>query len=139
MQVSKELLQKFPHMFPLDIAIWERFLAANAEAFDGFNYDVKVGSGTKDIEARDDAFAKMQEILSKYRIDAVGMKGEDLYIIEVKPRATTQGLGQAFIYAKLYERDFSPKGKIIPVLVTDYEMPDVRYLTRILEIDYYVV
>lgn len=139
MQVATKDLQRYPHMFPRDIAIWERFLKDFGESYSHFNYDVKVGSGTSDILGRNDAYSKMQRILSLYRIDAVGFRGSDIDIIEVKPRATTAAIGQVIVYKELYERDFQPTQTVIPTIVTDYEMPDIRYLTKELGIQYIVM
>lgn len=139
MPTSTELLLKYPHMFPRDVEIWERFLQSFESDYAQFKYDIKVGVGTKDIEGRDDVYARAQEILSKYRIDAVGFKINERHIIEVKPQATTSGIGQVMVYKELYERDFDPSLPVIPMIVTDYEMPDMRYLTRQLGIQYIVV
>ena len=126
-------------MFAGDIGIWERFLEKFPEMYKFIQYDVKVGSGTKPVEGGKDAYARDQDILSTYRIDAVGTLDGQIDIIEVKPQASTIAIGQVVTYAELYIRDFKPTEKVIPTIVTDYEVPDIRYLTRRLGVDYYVV
>jgi len=132
-------LQLYPHMFPHDIAIWKRFLAKYEKVYQRFEYDIRVGSGTSDVLGRTDEYARAQEILSKYRIDAVSTDQNGVKIIEVKPRATTSAIGQVIVYKELYERDYELQLPVIPAIVTDYEMPDMRYLTRELNIEYIIV
>jgi len=132
-------LIRYPHMFPLDIAIWERFITSDGGAFLGFDYDVKVGSGTKPIKGLGRNYERMQRILSKYRIDVVGYKPDSIWIIETKPEAGTIAIGQIEAYTRLYQRDFNPTKTIIGCIVTDRELPDMRYLTTQKKIEYYIV
>ena len=136
---SNEKLVRYPHMFPLDIAIWERFLDNHGSDFDGFDYDTKVGSGTEPPSGVGDNYARMQQILSKYRIDVIGYKKGSIYIIEVKPNASAGALGQVDTYTELYKRDFNPSETVIGCLVTDRELPDMKYLTESKGMEYYVV
>lgn len=132
-------LFRYPHMFPLDIAIWERFLDKYAGDYLGFDYDIKVGTGTIVPNEWDDNYKRMAEILSKYRIDAVGHKTGRLEIIEVKPEASTVAIGQIVTYMELYKRDFSPSDSVTGVIVTNLEVGDMRLLTSKLGYDYYIV
>jgi len=138
-QFPSEKLRKYPHMFPLDIAIWERFIDAHAGDFSGFDYDVKVGSGTEPVPDLGAEYVRMQQILSKYRIDVVGYKPNAIYIIEVKPEAGTIAIGQIEAYTRLYQRDYAPSLTLVGAIITDRELPDMRYLTAEKKIDYYIV
>lgn len=138
-QFPAEKLRVYPHMFPLDIAIWERFLDNFAKQYTGFDYDIKVGLGTPPPPNTPPAYARMQGILSKYRIDVVGYDNSRIYIIEVKPEASTVAIGQVVSYMQLYQRDFNPSLPLKGVIVTDRELPDIRHLTEQLGFDYYVV
>ena len=134
-----EKLAKYPHMFPLDIAIWERFLSKFAADYDNFSYDVKVGSGSPVKKGTSENYARMQEILSKYRIDAVGFRSGGIDIIEVKPDAGTIAVGQIVTYTQLYERDYTPTLPVRGVIVTDRELPDMKYLTDLHSFGYYII
>jgi len=105
----------------------------------GFDYDIKVGTGTIVPNEWDDNYKRMAEILSKYRIDAVGHKTGRLEIIEVKPEASTVAIGQIVTYMELYKRDFSPSDTLVGAIVTDREVGDMRLLTKKLEFDYYII
>lgn len=136
---GNEKLRKYPHMFPNDIEIWERFLDKYGELYTGFDYDIKVGSGSLQAPDLTPNYARMQDILSKYRIDCVGYKGSSTYIIEVKPEASTVAIGQIIAYTNLYNLEFKPSGDLIGVIVTDREIPDMKLLTDQLKIEYYIV
>ena len=126
-------------MFPLDIAIWERFLEKYAADYEGFDYDIKVGTGSIPKEGTPENYARMQQVLSKYRIDAVGFKNGEIEIIEVKPEASTVAVGQIVTYVDLYNRDFKPTQKVVGVIVTDKEVGDMKYLTEKYGMRYYIV
>ncbi len=132
-------LIKYPHFFPRDIPIWERFIDRFGSDFLGFDYDVKVGSGTQPVEGLGDRYAEMQRILSTYRIDAVGYTKSGIYIFEVKPEAGTVAIGQVVAYTKLYTRDLEPSLPVIGCVVTNRELPDMAFLTKEHGMEYYIV
>lgn len=132
-------LRIYPHMFPHDIAIWERFLAKYAHEYDGFAYDTKVGSGTRPAAGTPENFRRMQSELSKYRIDAIGMKPGLIEIMEVKPRAAASALGQVVTYINLFVKEHAPNSRVVGAIVTDTEMPDMRDLTSDYGFNYYIV
>lgn len=136
---APEKLRRYPHMFPLDISIWERFLEKVGSEYTGFDYDVKVGTGSTPLENTPPEYARMQDILSKFRIDVVGYKPSQIEIMEVKPEASTVAIGQVLTYLELYKRDAQPTLPVIGVIITDHAIPDIDYLTKILGFDYYVV
>ena len=132
-------LRKYPHMFVHDIAIWERFLDEHGKDFTGFSYDIKVGTGTTLPKKTPEEYRRMADILSRYRIDAVGFKANQIEIIEVKPEASTVAIGQVITYVDLYRRDYNPTVTIVGAIVTDRHLPDIAYLTNLHGINYYVV
>ena len=134
----KKLL-RYPHMFPKDIAIWERFLEQHAGEYNGFSYDIKVGKGAEMPQSTPAEYARMADILSKYRIDVVGFKDNLIEIIEVKPEASTVAIGQVVAYVALYVRDFNPNIQVQGAIVTDRFIEDISYLTKLNSINYYVV
>lgn len=134
-----EQLHKYPHMFPRDIGIWDRFLAQNGGNYSGFDYDLKVGSG-RDYSAEPDKMLRRGAFTnSKKRIDAIGYQPHQITIFEVKPDATASAIGQALAYCRLYEKEFAPEIKCIPAIVTDSEIPDTRRLTKDMEVLYFIV
>lgn len=132
-------LARYPHMFPLDIAIWERFLDEKASEYEGFYYDWKVGTGSKPSDSMTPAFQKMVRDLSRYRIDAIGIIPGGVEVMEVKPNASISAIGQIQSYVTLLQEEHPELGVIVGALVTDREMPDVRRLTAAQGLNYYIV
>lgn len=129
-----ELLRKYPHMFPKDIVIWERFLLKHANEFTGFDYDIKVGTVPKFPDGLDTGIYKAGEILWKKRIDAVGHKADELLIIEVKPNAGPSAIGQVLGYVQLYRDEIKPTQKISGLIVTDFPDLDLNRLAEAMKI-----
>lgn len=121
---------KYPHMAPADVAIWNRFMAANPAAFDAVAYDVAIGEGAEFDTVVNAATGGDANRLYQRRIDVVAQAGDVLYIVEIKPRATTSALGQVKGYLRLFRRDFSPKQALQPLIITDSLMPEMDYLAR---------
>jgi len=124
------LLRKYPHMFPRDIVIWERFLLKHASKFTGFDYDIKVGSVPVFPDGFDSGIYKAGEVLWKKRIDAVGYKANEIIIIEVKPNAGASAIGQILGYIQLYRNEIKPAQKIIGMIVTDFPDIDLRKIAE---------
>lgn len=121
-----ELLRKYPHMMANDIAIWERFLISPNNIFDGFSYDIHVGTGRGYTELDPEWKVKLAKALTCFRIDAVGWRGTSATIIEVKPFAGLSALGQILAYAHLWQVDFPDKPLRALLIVTDSTTDDVK-------------
>lgn len=130
---------RYPHMFPNDIGIWERFIDKHGSEFLGFLYDVKVGSGTEPVSDLQEPYSSMQATLSKYRVDVIGIKAGRFEVIEVKPSAGTSAIGQVISYLKLFVKDYQPNAKVIGAIVTDFERPDMRELCMEHGLKYYIL
>jgi hypothetical protein len=125
-----EIRFKYPHLKENEEAIWTRFIDAFPDAYDAVDYDVLVGTGVEPKPEDSEAMKKDKEYLSKKKIDVVGYKAENIYIIEIRPRAGLDMIGKLIAYVELY-RSIAPTGKTIKaVLITDEEMPDIRTLAE---------
>lgn len=90
------------------------------------DYDVKVGEGRDYSTLPEDKFSEDLKYLSKKRIDVVGFRGDEIFVIELKPKADLRAIGEAFGYASLY-REIGPADKRIqPVVITDEILPDIQ-------------
>lgn len=121
---------KYPHMFPLDIAVWERFLDKYSKLYMGFYYDVVVGKEVKNTEHLDINYQKDAWILSQLRIDAVGERPESTDIIEVKPKGTMAGIGQLLTYREHYIEEYRPGKPVRMVFVVGAMDPNIISLTE---------
>ena len=121
-------LAKYPHLMPKDVKIWERFIDQNPDSFGLVSYDVRVGEGMKLPDDAEEPYASDMYHLSKKRIDVVGFKANEDWVIELKPRAGFTAIGQAIGLAELYYPPGESPRVIIPCIITDEEMPDIRGL-----------
>lgn len=132
-------LPKYPHLRPRDVRIWEAFISTHPLFFDRVDYDIKVGKGIELPPEAEEPYSSDMKYLTKKRIDVVGYKDTDIYIIEVKPRAGLQALGQAKGLAELYRIEGPSDRAIYPCIITDIEMPDIRELSMKMGIKYLIV
>jgi len=133
------LLAKYPHLMKEEVDIWERFIAKYPDFFDSVDYDVKVGKGREYKTVPDDAYKKDLIELSKKRIDVVGYKNKEVFIVEIKPNALLESIGQLLGEQYLWIKDFQYRGKVSMLLITDRENPDMRELTKKFKIEYIIV
>jgi hypothetical protein len=123
---SPEILAKYPHMAPQDIPVWELFLREQGKDFTGFDYDVRVGTGTDPGEDYDASTRKDAILLTQKRIDAIGFKDNEIWIIEVKPQASISALGQILTYTDLFLAHKKPILPVRSVVVCSAIDPEVR-------------
>jgi len=121
---------KYPHMQPNDVAIWERFIDANREAYEDVDYDVKVGSGAEIPSGTEENIAQGFKTLTQWKIDVVGKDKGRTDIIELKPNATPAALGQVKGYEQLYLEHIDPNATTQAVLITDTLRPDMEKLAK---------
>ena len=119
---------KYPHILPVDVPVWERFLAAHAQDYRHVDYDVRVGTGRDPGDSFAPNIRQMALDLSMRRIDAVGHAPAHLDIIELTTTAGLKALGQLSAYPHLYRATYRPALPLRAVLVcqdfeTDCEGP----------------
>jgi len=86
---------KYPHMMPADVKIWEAYLRENPDSFDRVAYDVPVGEGTPlDTVVSPETGGDVNRLYQR-KIDVVAQRANITFVIEIKPRASTAALGQA--------------------------------------------
>lgn len=119
---------KYPHLRPEDVRIWDEFIDSNPKFFEEVEYDVKVGQGREYPEAPEGPIKEDLIYLSKKRIDVVGFKDSEIWVIELKPKAGMSAIGQALSLAELYRDETPPDKVVLPTVITDEEIPDSRDL-----------
>ncbi|MCB7130291.1 MAG: hypothetical protein J3T61_12225, partial [Candidatus Brocadiales bacterium] len=88
-------------------------------------YDVHVGGAVELAAGADEMTRRIAAGLTRKRIDVVAKVGAGFWIIEVKPVAGLTALGQIIIYTRLFAREFTVTGEIVPVIVADEIDSDV--------------
>lgn len=120
----------YPHMKPNDIAIWERFMAAEPEYFEEVQYDVTVGSPPPFDPTVNDSTGGEVSDLYKKKIDVIGWRDDFPFIVEVKPRAGSAAIGQVLGYIEMYKRDHRPINPPKPMILTDTTSPDLEIMAK---------
>ena len=116
---------RYRHMMAEDTVIWRRFISNGDYLPDVVWYDVRVGDMGILPDNPPDWMTKMAWHLLRKRIDVVGKVGFTFWIIEVKPRASYEAFGQVVYYSYAFEREYTPGGEVVPVIVTDQVDPDI--------------
>lgn len=134
-----EKLRKYPHMLPADVALWERFLSRHSDFFVAVEYDVHVGGAVERLPAWSDKFTLEASWLAAKRIDVVGHKPGEIWLIEVKPEPGTAAIGQLVSYEILYRLKFKPSASLLCCLITNYLVPDEKVILETLGFRWFVV
>lgn len=95
------------------------------DMYDSVQYDVKVGSPPPFDPTVSEEINSDMAALYKRKIDVIGLKNEQIDIIELKPNADAAAVGQILLYKKLYVEDFAPSVEPKPIIITDNVRPDV--------------
>ena len=113
-------------MGPKDAELWNKFVIANPGKFTGVIYDMRCG----EVEDCDPGMSKNIKDawadLCRGRIDVVAETNDQIYVIEVKPRARGEALGQAINNAHLYIEENRPVKPVMPAVITDVIIPGTR-------------
>lgn len=127
---------KYPHMFPLDTEVWERFLDKYAKLYNTFVYDCRVGKKTWVFPHWKKEYKRDAHMLSQLRIDVVGFRDTTIDIIEVKPRFSSSAIGQVTTYCECFIEDFEIKRPVRPVVVAGSIDPNLQPILEKFKIAY---
>ena len=117
---------RYPHMMSEDVIIWRRFIGNGKWLPDEVWYDVRVGKAVEVESGQPEWMTRFAEYATRKRIDVIGRKGVDWFVIECKPHAGVVALGQAVYYAWAFETEYRPRGRVIATVITDVVDEDVR-------------
>lgn len=126
-------------MKPGDVAIWERFIDKFPDFFDSVDYDVNIGEGADFDTTITERTGKTANALYKKKVDVVGYKENEIWLVEVKPLASTLAVGQVSIYDEIYRSEKNPAEKVVNAVLTDALTPDTKELARKWEVELIVV
>ena len=117
-------------MGPRDAHIWNDYVHRHPNRFHAIVYDMRVGP----VEHVPDRYPQnIKEAwidLCRGRIDVVAEDKDNIYIIEVKPRARGEALGQALHNAHLYSKENPTSKPVIPAIVTDVVLPGTKIVAE---------
>ena len=120
----------YPHLSKLDRAVWDRFLLRYAQDFSGFAYDVALGGQRIEGLELDEPTLLGWQYNTAVKVDVIGYKDEEAWIIEVKPDAYVSAFGAAIAYSMLAERESFINQRLVPTIVCEQAHPDVAWCCR---------
>jgi len=115
----------YPHLMPLEVPIWERYLASTDLEFTSITYDVHLGVGVPPDPSWPTWLVKQVAAVSRKRVDVLCETADAVYIFEIKPRAGMGALGQLLAYEQLYRNEYHPTKPIIKVALAERVESDV--------------
>lgn len=113
-------------MLPPDVPLWHRFLDRHAWEFERFYYNVRVGGPDISSIKGDLAIAKMWYASTAKRIDVIGEKKKEIWIIEVASAPYIRAVGQCISYPFLWKQDPKIKKPFRMVLLCYYLDADLK-------------
>ena len=123
----------------MDVAIWERFISARPDFWETVDYDLAIGTGAPIAPGTEENMARDKKILTQYKIDVVGYRGNAVDIVELKPNAGASAIGQVKSYETLYKNYINPDAKTRAIIITDTARADVALLAYKMGVVIYIV
>jgi len=114
------------HMSTGDFNIWGRWHAFNWQHFSGFYFDAAVGVGTIPPPGGPEKLRAAWIRLTKKRIDAIGLRADAIWIIEVRATAGSSALGAVLTYLHLLRDDNPFSLPLAGAIITDRADDDSR-------------
>jgi len=117
-------------MLPADVPLWHRFLDRYASNFERFFYNVRVGGPDVSTIEGDEVLKRMWYLNTAKRIDAIGEKENELWIIEVASSPYLRAVGQMLTYHFLWDLDPKINKPIKDVLLCYYLDSDLEKVLK---------
>lgn len=119
-----------PHVSSQDLPLWDRFQHRFGSDFIGFYFDASLGTPSEVQPDTPENLKRMWTRLTSKRIDVVGVRLNEIWIIELRPSAAAGALGTIMTYIELWREDPPFEKPAFPVIVTDVPDPDLRRLAK---------
>lgn len=130
---------RYAHMRDVEVPLWNRFLDLYGVGFEAFEYDVRVGPASAAAAGFDVQTQAVFADLTRLRIDAVGYRRGEVWLLEVMPYAGPSAVGKLVGYGVLYAQDRQPAEPVRLGVVTDRFTPAMGEVFRAQGIEVWVV
>jgi hypothetical protein len=127
MNDKKELDFPFPftlqshyyHLHSSNKHIWEKFIRGNPNYFDAVNYSLPLEIKDSWVQNLPPEEKEKFYYLYSYKIDVIAKRGNDIFIIEIKPKAGHIALGQILLYEHLLYENYLIDQPVIKTIITN--------------------
>lgn len=133
------LTGRYPNMARHDGALWERYLKHSAHLWRGVSYDIRLGGQEIADPEADETEKYMWRKNTAERIDVVGDRGDEHWVIEIRPNAKLGALGSAIGYVLLGQREPWTTLPLVPAVLTDNCSADFRWVADQLGVQVIIV
>lgn len=120
-------LSKYPHLLRANVAVWDAWLRLMPNAFKHVWYDVHVGTAVPTPGGPNSMLSRISRGITRKRIDVVAWDGLLFHVIELKPWANAEALGQCLIYYRLFQQEYRPIKTAKAVVICWRPEADVVY------------
>jgi hypothetical protein len=86
------------------IGLWRKWLELYEDRFESFEYNVRIGQGIAAPAGISEEWAKIWQMLTQKRIDVVGERENQTWVIEIEERPGARTFGQVGLYLYLLPR-----------------------------------
>lgn len=126
-------------MMITEVRTWKKFLVKYGRNFTKYRYDVHVGKGIGKVPGYSKTIQNMAVHLTQKRIDVVAARGNQIWLIEIKDRASMAAIGQLLTYRELYYRKYGYGTVEGLIVVAESSDPDVAEIIERFGIRLYIV
>ena len=117
-------------MLPPDVPLWHKFMDRYAGNFQQFYYNVRVGGPDMTNVVADEAMKRQWYASTAKRIDVIGERKNELWIIEVASSPYLRAVGQCLSYKFLWDEDPQIPKPAKMVLLCPYIDSDLRRILQ---------
>jgi len=119
---------RFPHLSTHDAAVARDFFNLRPWLYESARFDVPVGQGRAGTTTAERLKSHPADVVLLKRIDFVLTLGTTQWVVEIKPKACAEGIGQALCYSILVSQTAPSLTDVRPVLLfgepdADLELP----------------
>lgn len=118
---------RYPHLMPLDRAIWERFLDKYQDDFLAVQYDIMLGEGAPAPDNFSESDKRILYYATVKRADCLLILRDKLILVEVKPRLGMAALGQCLAYYLLWRQQYPYSPPVESMWVGEQDEHDMAF------------
>ena len=122
-----------------DLQLWISFREDYAKEFKQFYFNCQVGDPILESPELEEEMQIVVDAVSRRRIDVVGEKEGEWWLIELRQNAGPGAIGSILTYKTLWEENPPDKSLVTPVIVTDTADRNLAHVCAKLKIIYLVV